>query len=67
MGVTSERWKELYNQQKERAERLSQALRRLINEVPEEQLELAREVWGNTNVRIILDRIAEGKAALERK
>ena len=30
-------------------------LRTLVNHLPESEIELAREVWGNTNTGIIID------------
>lgn len=34
---------------------LVKRLRTLVNHLPESEIELAREVWGNTNTGIIID------------
>jgi hypothetical protein len=45
--------------------RLAEALRGVIKNLPESEIELAREVWGNTNTRIILDSFAEAERILK--
>jgi len=37
----------------------------LLNALPEYEIELAREVWGNTNTRIVLEKRRELEAALK--
>ena len=36
----------------------------LVKNLPESEVELAREVWGNTNTRLINDAILQAKFAL---
>ena len=43
---------------------LKVAAKKLLNEMPESEIELIREVWGNTNTRILLERRSELAAAL---
>jgi hypothetical protein len=43
---------------------LQAALKNLINHLPESEIELAREVWGNTNTRLILEYREEARQKL---
>ena len=43
---------------------LRAALENLINHLPESEIELAREEWGNTNTRLILEYREEARQAL---
>jgi len=43
---------------------LRAALENLINHLPESEIELAREVWGNTNTRLILEYREEARQEL---
>ena len=44
---------------------LREALKRMVNNLPEPEIELAREVWGNTNTQIILVARTEAQAAIQ--
>ena len=48
----------------ESAPQLRAALKNLINHLPESEIELAREVWGNTNTRLILEYREEARQIL---
>ena len=45
---------------------LLKACKRLINNLPIAHVEEMREIWGNTNVRILLDAIGEVKQAISK-
>ena len=47
-------------------DRLRLAARRLLNNLPDSEIELAREAWGNTNTRIIKDHRDALAAALDK-
>lgn len=41
-----------------------EALRWIVKNLTTDEIELAREVWGNTNTRIILEAVEAGRQAL---
>ena len=55
--------RELERLRKENAQ-LRAALENLVNHLPESEIELAREVWGNTNTRLILEYREEARQVL---
>jgi len=50
-----------------RLRKIEQAAKTYMNNTPESEIELAREVWGNTNTRIVLDTRRALAAALDEK